>query len=106
MRELKIIQSKSYLNMMAARTNREEHQEQLDNAYNQIEYLEDWRRKAIKIIKEGQELNRNIEFKLSKERSKGITNSNRVDILEKENKSLQEEVKVLIDQLMEELNID
>jgi len=95
MRELKIIQSKSYLTMMAARTNRKEHQEQLDNCYDQIDFLEGWRKKAIVIINQQNERNIEMEDKVRISESKRLSYKTDVDILERENNALKEQVERL-----------
>ena len=95
MRELKIIQARSYLNMMAARTNREEHTEQLDNCYNQIVYLERWRRKAIKLINGTQINNRKLTDKVFLNASKRSKLENEVLILEQENEHLRTQIENL-----------
>lgn len=100
MRELKIIQSKSYLTMMAARTNRENHQEQLDNCYDQINYLEIWRRKAIILI--NQQNKRNVEMELStrESESKALKSISAISLLEQEVNALREQVERLTNNIV------
>ena len=95
MKELKIIQAKAYINMMGARTNREEHREQLDNAYNQIQYLENWRQKAIILINAAQINNRNIKNKAIQDDSKRFKLENDILTLEQENERLKTQVNNL-----------
>ena len=51
-RDLNIITARSYINLMSARAKTELQVEHLDNVYNQLEYLEQWRRTAIKMLNE------------------------------------------------------
>ena len=96
MKDLQIIQARSYLNMMSIRTKDKKHEEHLKNALEQIEFLEIWRGKAIKMIKELQQSNIKMGLKVSESDSKLSLNKNEVSLLEMENTHLKEQINNLI----------
>ena len=96
MKDLQIIQARSYLNMMSIRTKDKKHEEHLKNALDQIDFLEIWRGKAIKMIKELQQSNVKMQSKVSESDSKLTLNKNEVSLLEQELVHLREQVDNLI----------
>lgn len=51
-RDLNIMTARGYINLMSARAKTELQIEHLDNVYEQLDFLEAWREKAIELLKE------------------------------------------------------
>ena len=102
-RDLNIILARSYINLMSARAKTELQTEHLDNVYSQLDYLENWRKQAIKMINEKEQelIKRSVTIKnLSSEVS---LLKNDLDGLEMGLSALEEENRNLKQQLIDKL---
>ena len=85
MRDLNIILAKSYLNIISIRSKDPIHTEQILNTLDQINYLEDQRRKAIKLLNQ-KETELKSRSKQIKEKNKELSDLKiKLQELQKEN---------------------
>ena len=102
-RDLNIIKARSFVNIMSVRAKEQPYIDNLDNVYDQLIYLENWRAKAIKMLNEKEQELRRRSVTIQNLSSEVSILKNDLDGLEMGISALEEENRNLKQQLIDKL---